>query len=142
MFLTLKGIAFLGPPSTAMRALGDKISSAIVAQSVGLPTLKWSGEGITCENGIVTEEQYKKASIKTLEEGLKVANRIGFPVMIKAAAGGGGKGIRKCECQEEFPSLFSQVKSEVAGGIFIMEFASAARKKIARFKISNLNKFI
>ena len=67
-----------------MRALGDKISSAIVAQSVGLPTLKWSGEGITCENGIVTEEQYKKASIKTLEEGLKVANRIGYPVMIKA----------------------------------------------------------
>ena len=125
--LSRQGIAFLGPPAMAMRALGDKISSAIIAQSVGLPNLKWSGEGITCKNGIVSEDQYNQAAIKTLEKGINEANRIGYPVMIKAANGGGGKGIRKCDCEEEFPALFRQVRTEVAGAIFIMEFAKSAR---------------
>ena len=48
--------------------------------------------------------------------------------MIKAAEGGGGKGIRKCEDEEEFPSLYRQVKAEVSGSaIFVMKFAPAAR---------------
>ena len=76
----------------------------------------------------MTEEQYGKAAISSLEEGLNAAKTIGYPVMIKAAAGGGGKGIRKCECEEEFPSLFRQVKAEVSGSaVFLMEFAQSAR---------------
>ena len=126
--LPRSGIIFLGPPSGAMRALGDKISSCIVAQSADLPTLPWSGDGIKCESGVVTEAQYNQAATNTLEKGLAQANRIGYPVMIKAAEGGGGKGIRKCDCEEEFPSLYRQVKSEVSGSaIFIMKFANAAR---------------
>ena len=126
--LARSGIMFLGPPSGAMRALGDKISSCIVAQSADLPTLPWSGDGIKCESGVVTEAQYNQAATNTLEKGLAQANRIGYPVMIKAAEGGGGKGIRKCDCEEEFPSLYRQVKSEVSGSaIFIMKFAKAAR---------------
>ncbi|CBY23872.1 unnamed protein product [Oikopleura dioica] len=63
--LAKSGISFLGPPSNAMRALGDKISSAIIAQSVGLPTLKWSGE----------------ACVDTLEKAVDEAERIGNPKM-------------------------------------------------------------
>ncbi|CAG5089581.1 Oidioi.mRNA.OKI2018_I69.PAR.g12270.t1.cds [Oikopleura dioica] len=126
--LAKSGIEFLGPPSNAMRALGDKISSAIIAQSVGLPTLKWSGEGITCENGIVTEKHYKQACVDTLDKAVDEADRIGYPLMIKAANGGGGKGIRKCERKEDFPTLYRQVKAEVSGSsIFLMEFADEAR---------------
>ena len=111
-----------------MRALGDKISSAIIAQSVGLPTLKWSGEGITCENGIVSDEQYKQACVDTLDKAVDEAERIGYPLMIKAANGGGGKGIRKCDSKEDFATLYRQVKSEVSGSsVFLMEFADAAR---------------
>ena len=126
--LAKSGIMFLGPPSAAMRALGDKISSCIVSQSANIPTLPWSGDGITCQNGIVTEQQYSQAATNTLEKGLAAANRIGYPVMIKAAEGGGGKGIRKCTCEAEFPTLFRQVKAEVTGSaIFVMKFAKAAR---------------
>jgi biotin carboxylase len=59
--------------------------------------------------------------------------------MIKASNGGGGKGIRKCECAEDFPSMFRQVKSEVAGSpIFIMEYANASRHLEGK-KMSSVN---
>jgi len=55
---------------------------------------------------------------------LQVAGRIGYPVMIKASEGGGGKGIRKARNSEEFPSLFYQVQAEVPGSpIFVMQLA-------------------
>lgn len=47
--------------------------------------------------------------METAEEGLEAAKKIGFPVMIKASEGGGGKGIRKSESVEDFPNLFRQV---------------------------------
>lgn len=47
--------------------------------------------------------------MSSVEEGLRSAQKIGFPVMIKASEGGGGKGIRKVESSEEFPNLFRQV---------------------------------
>ena len=77
------GIMFLGPSAGAMRALGDKISSCIVAQSAQLPTLAWSGSGITCDGGVVTEQHYQRAACNTLERGLAAAAQIGYPVMIK-----------------------------------------------------------
>ena len=55
---------------------------------------------------------------------LQVAEQIGYPVMIKASEGGGGKGIRKARNSEEFPSLFYQVQAEVPGSpVFVMQLA-------------------
>lgn len=63
-----------------------------------------------------------------VNEGLTAALKIGFPVMIKASEGGGGKGIRKSESIDDFPACFRQVQSEVPGSpIFIMKLATCAR---------------
>lgn len=54
----------------------------------------------------------------------KVSERIGYPVMIKASEGGGGKGIRKARNSKEFPHLFNQVQAEVPGSpVFVMKLA-------------------
>ncbi|XP_044539622.1 acetyl-CoA carboxylase 2-like, partial [Gracilinanus agilis] len=132
------GIAFLGPPSDAMWALGDKVASTIVAQTLQIPTLPWSGSGLVVEwqdedlqqmkRISVPPETYSKGCVKDVEEGLQAAERIGFPVMIKASEGGGGKGIRKAESAEDFPNLFRQVQSEIPGSpIFVMKLAQHAR---------------
>uniref|UniRef100_A0A3P9IV22 acetyl-CoA carboxylase n=1 Tax=Oryzias latipes TaxID=8090 RepID=A0A3P9IV22_ORYLA len=131
------GIAFMGPPSQAMWALGDKIASSIVAQTAGIPTLPWSGSGLIVE---WTENNQKKKVINVppdlyelgctqdVESGLKAAEKIGFPVMVKASEGGGGKGIRKVNTAEDFPNLFRQVQAEVPGSpIFVMQLAKHAR---------------
>ncbi|KAK1328437.1 hypothetical protein QTO34_012010 [Cnephaeus nilssonii] len=131
-------IAFLGPPSEAMWALGDKIASTIVAQTLQVPTLPWSGSGLTvewAEDGLqegkrisVPEDVYSQGCVKDIEEGLEAAERIGFPLMIKASEGGGGKGIRKAESAEDFPILFRQVQSEIPGSpVFLMKLAQHAR---------------
>jgi acetyl-CoA carboxylase/biotin carboxylase 1 len=57
----------------------------------------------------ISSELYKKGCVSNPEEGLLAAQKIGFPVMIKASEGGGGKGIRKVEAPEEFASSFRQV---------------------------------
>ena len=123
-----------------MRALGDKISSMIVAQTANVPTIDWSGAGLVCEDQPIDEnghpslitsipdDIYSRACVRTAAEGLDVANRIGFPVMIKASEGGGGKGIRKVEKAESFAHFFGHVQREVPGSpIFIMKLASEAR---------------
>ncbi|XP_054450078.1 acetyl-CoA carboxylase 2 isoform X1 [Pteronotus mesoamericanus] len=131
-------IAFLGPPSEAMWALGDKIASTIVAQTLQIPTLPWSGSGLTVEwadddlqrgTGVcVPEDIYNQGCVKDVDEGLEAAEKIGFPLMIKASEGGGGKGIRKAESAEDFPILFRQVQSEIPGSpIFLMKLAQHAR---------------
>ncbi|RIA91939.1 acetyl-CoA carboxylase [Glomus cerebriforme] len=127
-------IVFIGPPGSAMRSLGDKISSTIVAQSANVPTMDWSGSGITQtefdDQGhvIVPESAYDKACVKDADDGLNKANFIGFPIMIKASEGGGGKGIRKVENSENFKQAFNQVQGEVPGSpIFIMKLAGNAR---------------
>ncbi|KAK3098334.1 hypothetical protein FSP39_018526, partial [Pinctada imbricata] len=91
--------------------------------------LKWSeqdqkkGKAIT-----VPKDIYKKGCVADVDEGLKSAKEIGFPVMIKASEGGGGKGIRRAENAEDFPNLFRQVQTEVPGSpIFIMKLAMHAR---------------
>lgn len=52
---------------------------------------------------------YKKGCVASIEEGLVSAEKVGYPIMIKASEGGGGKGIRKVENTEEFPNAFKQV---------------------------------
>ncbi|PNI64840.1 ACACB isoform 3 [Pan troglodytes] len=136
--LCKNGVAFLGPPSEAMWALGDKIASTVVAQTLQVPTLPWSGSGLTVEwteddlqqgkRISVPQDVYDKGCVKDVDEGLEAAERIGFPLMIKASEGGGGKGIRKAESAEDFPILFRQVQSEIPGSpIFLMKLAQHAR---------------
>ncbi|KAL2707195.1 Biotin carboxylase [Kluyveromyces marxianus] len=128
-------IIFIGPPGNAMRSLGDKISSTIVAQHAKVPCIPWSGTGvdevhIDKETNLVSvdEEVYQKGCCSSPEDGLKKAKQIGFPVMIKASEGGGGKGIRKVENEEEFLSLYQQAANEIPGSpIFIMKLAGKAR---------------
>ncbi|KAF1971051.1 acetyl-CoA carboxylase [Bimuria novae-zelandiae CBS 107.79] len=129
-----KKIVFIGPPGSAMRSLGDKISSTIVAQHAKVPCIPWSGEGVdevlVDNKGIVTVEDhiYEKGCTKTPEEGLEAAKKIGFPVMVKASEGGGGKGIRKVEREEDFVPLYKAAASEIPGSpIFIMKLAGSAR---------------
>lgn len=126
------GIVFLGPPERAMWALGDKVASSIVAQTAEIPTLAWSGSGLKAQyNGKrikISTELFNKGCVNTPEDGLVAAAKIGFPVMIKASEGGGGKGIRRVDTAEEFAALFRQVQSEVPGSpIFVMKLASGAR---------------
>ncbi|KAJ7406783.1 Acetyl-CoA carboxylase [Willisornis vidua] len=139
------GIAFMGPPSQAMWALGDKIASSIVAQTAGIPTLPWSGSGLRVdwqENDLqkrilnVPQELYEKGYVKDADDGLRVgilevfeaAEEVGYPVMIKASEGGGGKGIRKVNNADDFPNLFRQVQTEVPGSpIFVMRLAKQSR---------------
>ncbi|KAF8329498.1 acetyl CoA carboxylase [Cantharellus anzutake] len=127
-------IVFIGPPGSAMRSLGDKISSTIVAQHAKVPTMAWSGTGIAdtvmSSQGYVTvpDEAYARACVTSWEEGLDRANKIGFPVMIKASEGGGGKGIRKVESAQGFQIAYSAVCGEVPGSpVFIMKLAGTAR---------------
>lgn len=128
------GIAFVGPTAGAMHALGDKISSMIVAQTASVPCLPWSGSGLTVtpdDQGkirSVDQDVYRAACVRSVEEGLAAAEKIGFPLMIKASEGGGGKGIRRVNGSEEFATNFDFVQREVPGSpVFLMKLASTAR---------------
>jgi len=117
-----------------MRSLGDKISSTIVAQHADVPCIPWSGTGVEHveidDKGIVTvsDEVYKKGCVTSWQEGLEKAREIGFPVMIKASEGGGGKGIRKALNEDGFEQLYKAAASEIPGSpIFIMKLAGNAR---------------
>ncbi|ODM91016.1 Acetyl-CoA carboxylase [Orchesella cincta] len=99
-------------------------ASSIVAQTAGVPTLPWSGSGLIASYGKdkrikIASDLYKKGCVETAEEGLVAAQKIGFPVMIKASEGG-GKGIRKAETMDDF-NLFRQVQSGAGSPIFIMK---------------------
>lgn len=130
-----KKILFIGPPGSAMRSLGDKISSTIVAQHAKVPCIPWSGTGvdeveIDSETNLVSvsDEIYAKGCCTSPEDGLEKAKQIGFPVMIKASEGGGGKGIRKVDDEKDFLTLYSQAANEIPGSpIFIMQLAGSAR---------------
>ena len=117
-----------------MRSLGDKISSTIVAQHAGVPCIPWSGTGVdqvvVDDNNIVTVEDkvYQQGCVKSPAEGLAAARKIGFPVMVKASEGGGGKGIRMVQDEENFEQLYHAAASEIPGSpIFIMKLAGNAR---------------
>ncbi|MBX7067680.1 MAG: acetyl-CoA carboxylase biotin carboxylase subunit [Parachlamydiales bacterium] len=89
------GLNFIGPPSSAIAALGDKAQAKATAKSVKCPVIPGS-------DGIVSD----------VEGGLKEARKFGFPIFIKAVAGGGGKGIRIAYSEEDFVKKFMAARAE------------------------------
>lgn len=125
-------IKFIGPSGPPMRALGDKIGSTIIAQTAGVPCIAWNGDKIMaeydCVTGSLPAEAYRQASISSAAEAIEASKRIGFPVMIKASEGGGGKGIRMVSREEDVANAYRQVCGEVPGSpIFIMKLSTKSR---------------
>jgi len=125
-------IKFIGPAGPPMRALGDKIGSTIIAQTAGVPCITWNGSHVMAEydraTGCLPEEAYQEATVGNATEALECAVKVGFPVMIKASEGGGGKGIRMVDNIENVQTAFRQVCGEVPGSpVFIMKLSSQSR---------------
>ena len=109
------GIVFIGPDAETMRRLGDKITSKQLAESSDVPVAGWSG-----------------GPVATAEEARAHAARLGYPVMIKATAGGGGRGIRTVTSVDEVDDAFSSARSEAAGAfgddtLFVEKLVGGAR---------------
>jgi len=109
------GITFIGPSVKAMRLMGDKARARETADKYGVPTVPGS-------EGAGTDA----------EAALKEAEKIGFPVLIKASAGGGGRGMKIVHSAEEFVPLFEQAKREVEAAfkdpnVYIEKFIPKAR---------------
>lgn len=125
------GVVFLGPPPESMHALGDKIASTIIAQSAGVPTVTWSGSGLTVDyakNGAVPNDIYSKACVINADHARRVAQECGYPLVVKASEGGGGKGIRVVFDESAICSAYRQVVGEVPGSpVFIMRLVQNAR---------------
>jgi len=94
------GVAFIGPDSGAMRRVGDKITAKRLAEHLGIPVVPWGGEAAT-----------------TVELARSHANRLGYPVAIKATAGAGGRGIRKVMSEMDLETAFRGATQE-AGRTF------------------------
>jgi len=88
-------IKFIGPSSKLIKMMGDKIQAKIIAKKYGLPVIEGSEGGVS-----------------DLNEAKKIIQNIGFPILIKAAGGGGGKGMKIVNKEEEFESLFLTAKLE------------------------------
>ena len=88
-------IKFIGPSSKLIKMMGDKIQAKKIAKQYGLPVIEGS------ENGVASQKDAEK-----------ICNKIGFPVLIKAAGGGGGKGMKIVHKETEFEELFAMAKSE------------------------------
>ncbi|MFO0614009.1 MAG: acetyl-CoA carboxylase biotin carboxylase subunit [Polyangiaceae bacterium] len=88
-----RGIAFIGPPSSAMRVMGSKTEARAKMQAAGVPTTPGG-------------------SADTVEEALATAARVGYPVMLKAAHGGGGKGMRLVHSPDDLPHSLDRARSE------------------------------
>ena len=91
------GIVFVGPPPEATRALGDKIGSKLLAARVGVPMAPWSG-----------------GPVADLDAARAHAAEIGYPLMVKATAGGGGRGIRLCSGADDLEEAFTRASAEGA----------------------------
>lgn len=90
-----ENIIFVGPSTEAMQQLGDKVAAKIVAKAVKVP--------------LIPDSQIE---LKNLKDALKEAKRIGFPLMLKAAAGGGGRGMRVVQNESELERAFNDAKNE------------------------------
>ena len=91
------GITFIGPSADVMRRLGDKIESKRLAEEVGVPLAAWSG-----------------GPVANLSEAQAAAESIGYPLMVKATAGGGGRGIRLVRSAEQLEEAFERASSEAS----------------------------
>ncbi|HEX8997331.1 MAG TPA: acetyl-CoA carboxylase biotin carboxylase subunit [Ktedonobacterales bacterium] len=108
------GLVFIGPPPSAMVQMGDKVQARIAMDRAGLPMLP--GTDV----------------LRSLGEGEEAAARVGFPLMLKAAAGGGGRGIRLVRKPEEFAHVFTTAQSEVReafhdDGLYVEKYLGRAR---------------
>ena len=92
-----EGIVFIGPSPQVIDQMGDKVKARQIMKAAGVPVVPGS-------DGILTSE----------EEVLKTIESIGYPCMLKAVAGGGGKGLRLVRSRREIPSAFRAVGSEAA----------------------------
>ncbi len=113
--LEKEGVAFIGPPKGAIEAMGDKITSKKLAKEAGVNTVP----------GVM-------GLIEDADEAVKISQEIGYPVMIKASAGGGGKGMRIAWNDEEAREGFQSSKNEAASSfgddrIFIEKFVTQPR---------------
>jgi len=96
--LEAAGIRFLGPTGETMRQLGDKIASKNLAERVGVPVTDWS-------KGVVADEAAAQ----------QAGEEIGYPLVVKASAGGGGRGIRMVHSSSEIGAAFRSASSEAKG---------------------------
>ena len=113
--LEAEGIAFIGPPSSAIAAMGDKITSKRLAAEAGVST-------VPGHMGIVADA----------EEAVRIAAEVGYPVMMKATAGGGGKGMRIAHGPDEVRAGFASSRHEAQASfgddrIFIERFVTRPR---------------
>jgi propionyl-CoA carboxylase alpha chain len=109
------GVAFIGPPASAIESMGDKITSKKLAAAAGVST-------VPGYMGLIADA----------EDAVKIANQVGYPVMIKASAGGGGKGMRVAWTDAEAREGFALSKSEAKNSfgddrIFIEKFITQPR---------------
>jgi pyruvate carboxylase subunit A len=90
-----RGIAFIGPSAEVIRRMGDKTEARFTMQKAGVPVTPGTNN-----------------NLKDLTEALKVADDLGYPVMLKATSGGGGRGIRRCDSPVELRHNYERVISE------------------------------
>jgi acetyl/propionyl-CoA carboxylase alpha subunit/acetyl-CoA carboxylase carboxyltransferase component len=109
------GVAFIGPGPEAMRKLGDKIGAKLIAEEAGVPVAPWS-----------------RGPVADIGAALRAAERIGYPLMLKATAGGGGRGIRVITSPEELTDVYERTRLEAerafgSGVVFLERLVSGAR---------------
>lgn len=109
------GIKFIGPSAAAISKMGDKSTAKATMQAAGVPTVPGS-------NGLLT----------SVEEGLRLAHEIGFPVLLKATAGGGGKGIKLVDTPEAFQQKWIEARQEAIAsfgkdGLYLEKYIEAPR---------------
>ncbi|HWR87724.1 MAG TPA: acetyl-CoA carboxylase biotin carboxylase subunit [Acidiferrobacterales bacterium] len=90
-----RGITFIGPSAEVIRAMGDKIHARKTMIAAGIPVVPGS-----------------EGSLKDVAEAVKFAKKIGYPVMLKATSGGGGRGIRRCDSEDDLKRSYERVVSE------------------------------
>jgi acetyl/propionyl-CoA carboxylase alpha subunit/acetyl-CoA carboxylase carboxyltransferase component len=109
------GVTFIGPSASTMRRLGDKIGAKLLAEEVGVPVAPWS-----------------RGAVDNIEAARAAAQQIGYPLMLKATAGGGGRGIRVVTSDEELTDAFERTRDEAArafgnGVVFLERLVTGAR---------------
>jgi acetyl/propionyl-CoA carboxylase alpha subunit/acetyl-CoA carboxylase carboxyltransferase component len=109
------GIAFVGPPGEVMRQLGDKIGAKRLAEAAGVPVAPWSG-----------------GAVDTIEDARQQLGHIGLPLVIKATAGGGGRGIRVVREEGDLDVAFERARAEGASAfgdptVFMEKMVTEAR---------------